>query len=140
MPSLFVHGLYGITIVIIPKCWYISLLLLFYYYFFDVCGGLVCLITIVNVVGFVFSSVVCEVFLYFSLHKWYAPHFFFAFMLMTALNNLLKQNPPALQTSDARLVHGYSGCIGLQDWLLKPAAKLRKFYLYICNYQISDYI
>ena len=102
------------------KCWYISLLLLFYYYFFDVCGGLVCLITIVNVVGFVFSSVVCEVFLYgkyFSLHKWYAPHFFFAFMLMTALNNLLKQNPPALQTSDARLVHGYSGCIGLQDWL-----------------------
>lgn len=43
----------------------ITILLLF----FDVCGGLVCLITIVNVVGFVFSSVVCEVFLYFSLHK-----------------------------------------------------------------------
>lgn len=38
----------------------------------DICGGLVCFITIVNAVGFVFSSVVCEVFLYgkyLSLHK-----------------------------------------------------------------------
>lgn len=40
--------------------------------FLDICGGLVWFITKVNAVGFVFSSGVCEVFLYgkyLSLHK-----------------------------------------------------------------------